>query len=82
MYVCVCVCLVGVMNGLGTCIIDPFLQASCTWTGIKMIHGPFPGLIPLILRYQPAALCGRGGGGSGGVGAQSEDTEQDKRFLR
>lgn len=60
--VCVCVCLVGVMNGRGTCIIDPFLQASCTWTGIKMIHGPFPGLIPLILRYQPAALCGQGVG--------------------
>lgn len=56
---CMCVCLVGVMNGLGMCIIDPFLEASGTWTGIKMIHGLIPGLISLILRYQTTSLCGR-----------------------
>lgn len=60
-----CICLVGVMNSPGTCIIDPFLEASCTWTGIKMIHRPFPGLIQPILRYQTALLCG--GVKTGGV---------------
>ena len=63
--VCVCVRererererLVGVMGGPGTCIIDPPLGASCTRGGIKMIHGLFPGLIPVILRYQTAVFC-------------------------
>lgn len=53
----VCVRLVGVMGGRGTCIIDPPLGASCTRGGIKMIHGLFPGLIPVILRYQTAVFC-------------------------
>lgn len=62
--VCVCVRLVGVIGGRGTCIIDPPLGASCTRGGIKMIHGLFPGLIPVILRYQTAVFCSwqKGGG--------------------
>lgn len=56
---CVCVVVVGVMGGWGTCIIDPPVGASCTRGGIKMIHGFFPGLILVILRYQTAVFCSR-----------------------
>lgn len=55
----VCMVVVGVMGGWGTCIIDPPVGASCTRGGIKMIHGFFPGLILVILRYQTAVFCSR-----------------------
>ena len=54
---CVCVWLVGVIDGKGTCIIDLLLEASCTLGGIKMIYGLFSRLIPVILRYQTALFC-------------------------
>lgn len=54
---CVCLWLVGVMGGWGTCIIDLLLWASCTLDGIKMIHGLFLRLIPVILRYQTSVFC-------------------------
>lgn len=78
---CVCVRLVGVMGGLGTCIIDPPLGASCTRGGIKMIHGFFPGLILVILRYQAAVFCSWQWGPHTHASRAYTHTRQEERVL-